>query len=198
MSNIRSALLGAALLALPALVVPALAQPAPPPPAPASAERGMTVRATVESIDRRSRQVVLRSANGEHRTVRVGPEVRNLAQIHPGDVVVVTLGEAINLEMANPADGAPPVETLEAAARALPGRPPGGGAMQLVRARVTINAVDPSNGTVTFTGPMGVQRTVRPTNADISAFVRRLAPGELVDVTYGESVMIRVEPRARR
>lgn len=172
---------------------PAYAQP----PREAVAARTATFTAIVESIDHRTRQIVLRGDDGSLETVVAGPAVRNLAQVRAGDTVVLELGEAIAVALANPADGAPPVGAGAAMARTEPGQLPGAGAAEGVRARVTVDSVNRRTGAVTFTGPAGVQRTVRPQRPDMIAFARGLRPGQQVDIVYGRSIAVRVEPMRR-
>ena len=163
----------------------------------AALTRTATFTATVESIDRRTRQIVLRLEDGTFETVTAGPNVRNLAQVQPGDTVVLEFGEALILSLANPADGAGPVAAGEAMARTPPGQRPGMGAAEGMRARVTVDAVNRRTGAVTFTGPAGVQRVARPQRPDMVDFARSLRPGQQVDIVYGRSVALRVEPMRR-
>lgn len=175
------------------VAAPAFAQA----PQGASVTRTATVTATVESIDRTTRQIVLRGEDGSFETIVAGPNVRNLAQVRPGDTVVLEFGEALIVALANPADGAGPVGAGAAEARTAPGQRPGAGAAEGVRARVTVNSVNRRTGAVTFTGPAGEQRTVRPQRPEMVDFARSLTPGQQVDIVYGRSVALRVEPMRR-
>ncbi|MDB5376308.1 MAG: hypothetical protein JWR00_754 [Rubritepida sp.] len=181
--------LAAGLLA----AAPAFAQA----PEGAAVTRTQTATATVESIDRTTRQVVLRGEDGTMETIVAGPNVRNLAQVHVGDTVVLEFGEALIVALANPADGAGPGGVGGAEARAPRGQRPGAAAAEGVRARVTINAVNQRTGAVTFTGPAGVQRTARPQQREMIDFARSLRPGQQVDIVYGRAVAVRVEPMRR-
>ena len=181
--------LAAGLLA----AAPAFAQA----PEGASVVRTASATAIVESIDQRTRQLVLRGQDGRLETVVAGPRVRNLAQVKAGDTVVLELGEALAVALANPSDGAEPVSAGIAEARTARGQLPGVGVAEGVRARVTINSVDQRTGAVIFTGPAGVQRTARPQRPDLIAFARSLRPGQQVDIVYGRSVALRVEPMQR-
>lgn len=163
----------------------------------ASVTRSTTATAVVESIDQTTRQVVLRGEDGTLETIVAGPRVRNLAQVRAGDTVVLEFGEALIVALANPADGAGPVGAGAAAARTAPGQRPGMGAAEGVRARVTVNSVNRRTGAVTFTGPSGVPRTARPQQPEMIAFARSLRPGQQVDIVYGRSVALRVEPMRR-
>ena len=59
---------------------------------------------------------------------------------------------------------------------------------------VTITAVDPATGTVSFIAPDNQPRTVVAKNADVLAFVRQLRVGQQVDIVYEEALAISVEP----
>ena len=48
-------------------------------------------KAVVESVDQKSRTVLLRDDHGDLETIIASPEVRNLAQVHPGDHVLVSV-----------------------------------------------------------------------------------------------------------
>lgn len=172
---------------------PALAQPS----GGVAVSQVSTVRATVENVDQRTRQVLLRDEEGGLETVVAGPRVLRLAELRPGDVVVLEYGEAIAVSLASAADGAPPAEGGVAAARAGAHQAPGGAVAGGVRARVTIDAVDARTGTVTFTGPKGIQRRVRPREPEMIAFARGLRRGQQVDIAYGEVVAVRLEPVRR-
>ena len=148
-------------------------------------------------MDQSTREVVLRGPEGNLVTVTAGPEVRNLAQVRRGDRVHVTYGAALAVEMAPPGGAGPPAEVATGMARAEPGARPAGAVGQRVRARVRIQEVDPVTGRVAFVGPQGVRRVVTPQNPAMADFARRLRPGDEVDMTYAESVAVRVEPADR-
>jgi hypothetical protein len=184
-------------LALVAAAVPAaMAQTAAPSPG-AAASRLTTLTATVESVDMTTREVLLRGEGGRLATVAAGPEVRNLAQVRPGDRVVMEYQEAIAAEIVRPGDTRPPVAGAVGAGRAEPGQRPAGLAGEVVRVRVRIDAVDADAGVVTFTGPRGATRTVAAREPAMRDFVRGLRPGEEVDIAYAEALAVRVEPAVR-
>jgi hypothetical protein len=195
-------MLAAAVLACGAAILSACAGSAPPPPATQPPEAATIVQETqlvavVESVNQRTREVVLRGPEGDRVAVTAGPEVRNLAQVRRGDRVVVTYGEALDVAMAPPGAGGPRLEVAEGGARARPGQRPAGAAGREVRARVRIEAVDRGTGRVAFVGPRGVRRVVTPREPEMVDFARRLRPGDEVDVTYIEAVAVRVEPADR-
>ena len=61
-------------------------------------EKTQSMSATVDSVYVEKRLVSLSADNGRKTTVEVSPEVRNLAQVQPGDKVVVRYYQAMGLE----------------------------------------------------------------------------------------------------
>lgn len=192
MTPARAALLAALLLAP---LAPAAAQPALPGPA----EMGRTVSstATVEAVDRRARSVTLRMADGELETFTAPAEMRNFERIRRGDRVVAQMSGAISLALAQPGSPSQPVGTIGAGRRP-EGERPGIGAMSAVGFRARVQAVNPDTGRVTFAGPSGEVRSIVARTPELREFIRRLAPGDEVDVGLAQLTSLTVEPRARR
>ncbi len=63
-------------------------------------------------------------------------------------------------------------------------------------ATVRIERVDLNANTVTFTGPRG-QRTLYVQKPAMREFVKKLRPGDAVEVTYSEALAISLEPMSR-
>jgi hypothetical protein len=63
-----------------------------------------------------------------------------------------------------------------------------------VRDTVTINAVDTTANTVTFTSSRGVRRTLPVRSPEMQAFIRTIRPGQRVNVAISEAVALSVEP----
>jgi hypothetical protein len=162
--------------------------------APAVRERVREARATVTGVDAAARTVALRMEDGTARSVKAGPEARNLDQVKVGDTVVVRYREAIAAQLA-PAGRADRVaETAEELSRTPPGARPGGTAATSTTSTVTVNAVDTAANTVTATGVDGVRRTFEVRDPGMREFLRTLKAGDRVDVTYSEALAIEVLP----
>ncbi|PWS37250.1 hypothetical protein DFH01_10360 [Falsiroseomonas bella] len=148
----------------------------------------------------RERSVLLRgdagSQNGVLATIRVGPQVRNLAQVKPGDRVVYTVTDAVAAVIAKPGDGAGPAGAAVVASRAAPGERPAASITEGTRVRVRVDSVDLGRNTVTFTDPDGQQRTVRVQDPRMRQFIRTLHQGDMVDVVLIETADLRVLPPA--
>jgi hypothetical protein len=150
-------------------------------------------KAIVESVDQKSRTVLLRGDHGELDTIIASPEVRNLAQVRPGDYVLVSVHRSIALEMSKA--GSPPVVAAEGmAARAMPGSKPGAFRSETVHARVQIQGIDLANKTVSFVGPARILRVLQINDPRLLEFVRTLHEGDEVDVTYRLGVAASVVP----
>jgi hypothetical protein len=124
----------------------------------------------------------------------VGSHVQRLNEIHPGDRVTVTYYQALAakvvspLASSNPASASVTGDINDMALR------PGGEATRVRSGRVTITAVDPASGAVSFIAPDNRPRTVVAKNADVLAFIRQLRVGQQVDITYEEALAISVQP----
>jgi hypothetical protein len=180
-----------------AVATPAARAQTATPPAGVAIGELTRLTATVESVDATTREVLLRGEGGNLVTVKAGPEVRNLAQVRPGDRVVLDYQEAIAVEIVRSGDTRPSVGGVAAAGRADPGQRPAGLASEAVRVRVRIDTVDARAGVVTFTGPRGVTRRVAVREPEMRDFVRGLRPGDEVDIVYAEALAARIEPAPR-
>jgi hypothetical protein len=193
----RAALVAAGpLLLVAGCATPPPPAPAAPPPEPTAVSTTAEVVGRVQSVDRRRREVVVITPDDRPLTLKVGPEVRNFDRIRRNDNVRVRFEEAVAVRMAEPGTSLPPEAGL-AAARAAPGQRPAGAVVETVRARVRIESVDAANGRVAFTGPNGVLRMARVRTPELREFLRRLYPGDQVDVAFAEALAISVEPAER-
>ncbi|WP_137177835.1 hypothetical protein [Roseomonas sp. AR75] len=208
-ARILLAALGAAGLAAcadqqamaPAATPAAAAAPAPAgPPQGAAVAETMQRTAVVETVNMQERSVLLRgdagSQNGVLVTLKVGPQVRNLAQIKPGDRVVYTVTDAVAAVFARPGDGAAPEGAGVLATRAAPGQRPAASLTVGNRVRVRVDSIDLGRNSVTFTEPDGRQRTVRVQDPAMRRFMRTLSQGDMVDVVLIETADLRVLPPA--
>lgn len=191
MTPTRAALLGALLLA------PLMATAQPALPGPAEMSRTVSNTATVEAVDRRSRAVTLRMADGELETFTAPDGMRNFDRIRRGDRVVAQMSGAVSLALAAPGSPSQPVGALGAARRP-EGERPGIGTMAATGFRARVQAVNPLTGRVTFAGPSGEVRSIVARTPELREFIRRLAPGDEIDVGLATLASLTVEPRARR
>ena len=151
------------------------------------------VEATISAIDKATRAVTLKNAQGEELTVTAGPEVKNFAQMKVGDVVTVEYLRALALELRK--GGGLIVQRTEQAggAAAKPGERPAGAVGRQVKVVADVVDLDPAKQTVKLKGP---QRTVELHIADPEQF-KRVAKGDQVEATFTEAVAIAVTPAAK-
>ncbi|HEV7735588.1 MAG TPA: hypothetical protein VGR62_25660 [Candidatus Binatia bacterium] len=188
-----------------ALAACAKQPPAPPPPTvETTTTEGngkieqtsvVTVTATVTAIDQATRKVTLLGPDGDSLQITVGPEVRNLAQVKKGDLVVVGYQESIALELKKKGSVDPGVAAAAVTDRAKVGDKPGGGAADSVTVVATITKVDKTNNKVTLKGPEGGLAVVKvkdPTKLE------KVKVGDLVEITYTQALAISVEPAPKK
>jgi hypothetical protein len=151
--------------------------------------RALEITAVVETIDMKTRHIVLKTEDGRKLTIVAGPEVRNLAQLEPGDRVKAAYYESVAVRMA--ADDASGTDTSAAVVRAPEGEKPAGAVGTSVRTIVTLISYDPDTNVVTFSTPDGLPHSliVKPEMRD---FAQALKPGDRVEVVYTEALAIGV------
>ena len=168
---------------------------APAAAAPAAAPKGETLVATVEAtavvtaIDQKTREVTLRKEDGTEVTIVASEDVKNLAQVKPGDVLHVVYGEALAYEVKKGGMTVAPATTIAGGAAEL-GQKPEGALARQTTATVLITAIDPKVPSVTFQGPAGNTRTIKVLHPEKLVGV---SVGDTVELTFTEAVAIKVE-----
>jgi hypothetical protein len=148
-----------------------------------------TAIATVEAVNKDTRQVTLKRADGGTLTFIAGPEVRNFAQIHVGDKVTATKYQEVAVFVTPPGEAPSSTET-ESIERAALGQKPAGSYTRTVDLSATVEAVDLKNRIVTLRGPKGNVVTLK-----VGDHVKRLGEvkvGDTVAARYTEIVEISV------
>jgi hypothetical protein len=116
--------------------------------------------ATVQSIDKDTRTVVLLHGDGTTSSYECGPDVRNFDQIKVGDQVTATVGESVAMALIK--GGVPPAAgTATAVVRAPLGAKPGGRVVDTVGFTAKIVSIDPSTRMVTLQTPDGQNQTLK-------------------------------------
>lgn len=154
-----------------------------------------TTEATVVAVNQQSRQVTLRDSDGSTFAVTAGPEVRNLAQVAPGDVVRLDYFQATTVNMADPVDTGE-VQKTTVAGRAPLGAKPGAMAATNTSMVVTVVSYDRKSGLAVFRTPDGLtRRAVVP--PELRSFAERRGPGSrvLVNLTDAVALTITEEPK---
>lgn len=156
----------------------------------ASAQQGMimgdmiTASGTVEKIDKANRQVTLKEADGGQVTVEVSTEAKRFDEVKVGDTVTMTYADAVVVRLKKPDEKS--VNTLETEKVTGAGERPGGYGLVKRTMTATIEALDPSVPSVTFTGPGGGKYTRRIRDPEILEQVKagKIKVGDRVDFTW--------------
>jgi len=121
----------------------------------------MVSTATVERIDMTTREVTLKSDDGEAPiTITVGPDVRNLDQVRVGDRVTFTVSEELAI-FAAPQGGGPSITATLEDRRTPMGEKPGRSVTNVVETTVTIVALDLATHAAVIREHSGELRTIR-------------------------------------
>ena len=158
----------------------------------AKVEEATNLDATVESVDKQTRMVLLRVPDGLV-TVVASPEVKNFAQIKAGDSVHIQLKEALVAKLATAAPNAPPTTDAEILS-APPGAKPGAFQRESIRANVRITGIDQASHTVRFVGSAGVERVAHLQDPSMQAMLQKLKVGDVVEMTYSIALAAIVRP----
>jgi hypothetical protein len=151
---------------------------------------GAVGMATVEAVDMTTRVVKLRSADGELMTFTAGDEVRNLAQVKVGDLVIVEYSVGMIMALSPSNSKVRSREDLLEAGRAEPGQKPAGIVRKTIKATAAVLAVDQAARTVTLQGAL--HTVTLPVAEDID--LAKIKVGNMVDAVYQESLAISVQP----
>ena len=113
----------------------------------------VSVRATVKAVDMKSRTVTLVGPQGETKTLKVGDQVQNLAQMKPGDTVVVRFYDAVAYVVAPAGTKLPENAMAMAEAQAAPGELPAGGVGAKIIVTGLVVGVNPVAHTISLVNP---------------------------------------------
>jgi Cu/Ag efflux protein CusF len=191
--SILAALVPGAALGAGSSSAPLVAQASPQAAKPKAQEAAVvTVRGTVEGIDKEKQTVTLK---GPKRTLTLQVrDPKKLEAIKVGDPVVAKYYEAIAFEVKKPGAATPGVTVQQGVATSKPGETPAGAIGQQVSITVTIVAIDKKARTVTIKGPDGDTETVKardPKNLDA------VKVGDLVEITYTRALAIALDKPAK-
>jgi hypothetical protein len=158
---------------------------------PALTSKTTTMTATVQAVYPDKRAVTLVGADGQPRSVFVGPDVK-LDRIHAGDKVHVSYYQGLAAQLAKGGTKVSDPAASDFAYKNPNG--PGGGAGSSVTVNVKILGVDPGTNTVAFQDTDGTQHVIAVKSPEMQKFIKTLKAGDRVDVTYTESVAISITP----
>jgi hypothetical protein len=158
---------------------------------PLKTAESVEARATVTAIDPATRMVTLKGEGGQTVDVQAGPAVKNFDQIKVGDTVKATYTESIAFKVAD--KGETPGGTSQTMNRI-----PGGAEVgKQVTTSFKVASVDPATNILWVTLPNGNTKKIHVENPEAQARLKTLSPGNVVAVTYTESVAVQLEKLAK-
>lgn len=191
--SIRSAAAGSALAVLLAATGAATAQQTAPTVVMDDAEL-ITARATVQSVDVAKRTITLTQADGSTRTLKVGEQVRTLAEVKPNDVVKVAFYQSVALDVRQPGAGGTGVSVAEVAARAKPHSLPGGAVVEQMAYTSEIVGIEAGNNDLIVLDPNGKVDILSVQDPNLQAVLPTLKVGDKIDVVITEALAVAVDP----
>lgn len=167
-----------------------------PPTLRGEGSRVIEATATVVRINRSTRQIVVRTPEGDEIKLRVDPAVGRFEEIRKGDVINATYRAAFvgELRQPTPEERAEPWLELNAAQKSDLDLPPAAKATQVIRAVCEIIAVNRKLYSVTVRDPHKRLRVIENIDPEDLAPVQ---VGDEVVFTFTQSVAMALEPAER-
>ena len=154
-------------------------------PAPESAP--VTRTATIEAIDKANRTVTLKEPAGSSVEIKAPEQMEGFNSLRVGDLVTATYFAAYVVNIRKP--GAPAPSTAPTTMTQRKDRAPGSETRRQQTFTVTVEAIDPKVPSLTVKGPQG---RVVPLAVREATELQNIKLGDTVDVTYYESLLIKV------
>jgi hypothetical protein len=153
---------------------------------PVSVTEAVTVRATIEAIDKANRIITLKGEGGNVVEVKAGEDVKRFDELKVGDVVSATYSESIAVHVRKPGDPAPDKERVIVR----PQSKPGASVEDVKTMTVTVEAIDRSAPSITVKDSQGKSRTYRVRDPKRLEGVK---VGDKVDIYYTAALLIKVD-----
>ena len=140
----------------------------------------VSVRATVKAVDMKTRTVTL---VGPQEKTKAGDQVKNLAQVKPGDTVVARFYDAVAYVVAPAGTKLPENAMAMAEARAAPGELPAGGVGAKIIVTGLVVGVNPVAHTISLVNPPpagGEIRTLTVKNPQYQQMLPQIKMGDTI------------------
>ena len=147
------------------------------------------VTATVEAIERASRQITLKNTDGTYEILDVPASVKRFDGLKVGDTVKARYYETVVFRLKEPGEKA--VDSATGATTPTPGGAKPAGTMAAQRTiTATITAIDPKVPSISFTGPNGWAYSTRVEDKNNLSKVK---VGDQVDITWTAAALVSFE-----
>jgi hypothetical protein len=144
------------------------------------------VTATVEAIERSTREVTLKKPDGTYTVVTAPPEMKRFDELKVGDKITVRYYENVVIRLKAP--GEKDVDTDSGATTRGTGAKPGATVAEQRAITATITQLDPKVPPITFTGPNGWSYSSRVEDKKALAKV-----GDRVDITWTTAALVSID-----
>jgi hypothetical protein len=194
--NMRGAVLGACIGLVVGAGIPAVSERGPAVAEAASGvseSRVVTLRGTIEAVDKEAKTVTLKGEKGRTLTLAV-QDPKKLDVVKVGDPVIARYYESLVIEVRKPGEATPGVTAQQARVTSKPGETPGGAVAREVTVTATVTAIDTKAGTVTITGPQGKAETIKARDPKNLA---KMKVGDLVELTYTQALAVALDKPAK-
>jgi Cu/Ag efflux protein CusF len=180
-----------AFAAIACLVASVAQAQAPTAPAVKGALAGnvVTITATIESVDQATRMVTLRGSDGRVVSMKASDKVKNLAQVKPGDQLVIKHAEAVALTLRKGSTGRSETVTTVPPQTAPLGAKPAMATAEQTTIVANVQSVDAAKRVVVLEGPQG---RYLPLKVKDAAQLKGIKAGDSVEATFVEAVVIEV------
>lgn len=146
--------------------------------------------ATVLSVDKADRSIVIKAADGVARKVELTDDVTNFDQIRTGDEVVIEVFSALAMQLAEPGEGFSDTAS-GLVSIALPGEKPRLVVADIVEVLAEITEIDKASRELTVTGPLGNSVTLQV--PETMTKFDELQVGDKVNARYVEAFALSVQ-----
>ena len=151
-----------------------------------------SIEARLDAVDVKTRRMMVTGPRGKTLTLKVGPDVKDLDQVKPGDQLVVRYFEPLGLFVRK--SGERPAAAEATAVQVMPrGKRPVPVAVDTAQFSGAVEAIDYAKRRVTLKGPDGKTRTIK-----FDPSVTRLddvKKGDQIVVRYTEATAFSVRQR---
>jgi len=155
-----------------------------------TATQSASVKATVETINHKTREVTLRKVDDTIVSFVASDDARNLDQVAVGDIVVATSTISLNIKVVSTEDGKADIKDATAGARTKKGEMPGIAVAHVIEMTATVEEINIEANTFKLKGPKG---NVNEYSARNPENLKKAKVGDLVVFTRTEIVSLVVE-----
>jgi hypothetical protein len=151
--------------------------------------RMVTLRGTVEAVNKEQKTVTLKGPKGRTLTLNV-QDPQKLDAIAVGDPVIARYYESVAIEVRKPGEATPGITKQEGVATSKPGENPAGVVGEKITVTATVTAIDTKAQTLTIKGPEGGSETVKARDPKNLA---KIKVGDLIEITYTRALAIALD-----